>query len=142
MGTVNNAFLIRGPSTDQGTFGILFANGASVCRMLELPDRNNKQQISRIPEGLYRCSWIISPRFGACYQIERVPGRGNILIHPGNFAGDTELGFKTHSHGCILPCVRFGAIAGQRAGLISKPAVNAIVALFDKQPFMLEVKDA
>lgn len=135
------AVLARQPTTDQGTFGVLLAAGLAVG-LLELPWRNNKRQLSCIPEGEYLCRWIKSPRFGWVYTVCDVPGRGNILIHPGNFAGDSTLGFKTNSHGCLLPHTRRGRISGQAAGLLSGPAVRKIVQYFNKQDFILEVKNA
>jgi hypothetical protein len=110
--------------------------------MLELPNRNNERQYSRIPEGMYKVTFAKSPKFGWVYQVTDVPGRGHILMHPGNYAGDARLQYKTHSHGCLLPCGKRGSIGGQRAGLISAPTVAALVKHFKKRSFMMEVKDA
>jgi len=136
------AQLVRGKSTDQGSMGSLYVLGQRVCYMLELPWRGNAQQFSRIPAGVYVCMWQRSPRFGWCYHVTGVEGRGSILIHSGNWAGDSKLGFITNSHGCILPCKRVGRLRGQLAGLVSAPAVRAIAELFNKETFTLEVKDA
>lgn len=135
------ALMIRGPSTDQGTFGWVFA-GKLLCRLLELPWRDNTQQLSCIPPGSYKCVWHRSPRFGWCYHVTGVPGRGSILIHPGNFAGDSTKGFKTHSHGCLLPCTYTGKLYGQNAGLASGPALRRLASHFNKAPFTLEIRNA
>lgn len=135
------ALLIRGPSSPQGTFGLLSAPGM-VVRTAELPWRDNAPQVSCIPVGTYECRWVKSPRFGYVYQVTGVPGRGNILIHAGNFVGDSSQGLRTNSHGCILPCKRRGVIEGQQAGLLSGPAVSELVKRFNKQPFTLEIKNA
>jgi len=136
--TMLTAQLIRFPSTDQGTLGVL-RFGAEQCFSLELPDRQNASQISRIPEGTYTCKWVKTPKHGWCYQVMEVPGRGSILIHSGTFAGDVSLGFRTHSHGCILPCQRWGRLEGQLAGLVSRPAVRQINEWGAGRSFLLEV---
>lgn len=65
------------------------------CYTLELPDRDNKRNVSRIPEGVYKAEKHVSPKFGPCIWIKDVPGRSEILLHKGNFNKDTR--------GCILP---------------------------------------
>jgi len=137
----NSALLIRGPSSPHGTFGLLSIRGV-IIRTAELPWRDNTPQLSCIPVGTYECRWVKSPRFGYVYQVTGVPGRGNILIHAGNFVGDSLLGLRTHSHGCILPCKRIGVIDGQQAGLLSGPAVSLLSERFNKQPFTLEIRNA
>lgn len=134
------ALLQRGKSTDQGTFGILsFGNFA--CFTLELPDRDNLPQFSRVPEGEYVCSWLLSPKFGKCFQLMNVPHRNNILLHAGNFAGDVEQGYLSHSHGCILPCETTGRMEGQDAGLLSRMAVVKLHKALDKRSFTLVIRD-
>jgi len=112
------------------------------CRTTELPERNNAPQISRIPAGTYLCKWAKSPKFGWVYHVTGVPGRRNILIHAGNLAGDVALGYLSHSHGCILPCGRMGRLAGQSAGLLSKPTVVKLAEIMQGQDFLLEVRNA
>jgi len=136
-----NVILIRGESTDHGTPGALMSTGFE-CLTTELPWRDNTPQISCIPVGSYKCVWRKSPKFGWCYHVLDVPGRGNILIHPGNLAGDVALGYLSHSHGCILLCLRRGKIDGQMAGLVSVSAVNKLAKAFKKQTFTLEIKNA
>lgn len=133
--------LLRGPSTDQGTFGQLFLHNFQ-CFTTELPDRNNASQISRIPAGEYLCKWRKSPKFGWCYHVTGVPDRGNILIHAGNYAGAVDRGYLSHSHGCILPCARLGKLARQSAGLVSRPAVRKLAEIMQGQDFLLEVRNA
>lgn len=133
--------LQREPSTSQGTFGYLSLNGFK-CRTSELPDRENKTQISCIQAGSYFCKWLRSPKFGWCYHVTKVPGRGNILFHAGNYVGDVALGYLSHSYGCILPCASVGKLGGQRAGLVSKPTVTKLASIMQGQDFILEVKNA
>lgn len=138
---MNRALLLREESTDQGTPGIFFAPGFG-CLTTELPWRENAPQISCIPTGEYRCEWRRSPKFGWCYHVLDVPDRGNILLHAGNLAGDVSLGYRSHSHGCILPCLKRGKMDGQMAGLLSASAVSGIAKAFNKKPFILEIKNA
>lgn len=133
----------RGVSTDQGTFGVL-TFGAQVLRTLELPWRDNRQQRSCIPPGVYTCAIVQSPKFGRVYGVQAVPGRSHVLIHPANLAADVDMGWTTQLHGCIAPCMRVGAMrnnAGQMqaAGLVSKPAVAALMAWAAGNPFTLEI---
>lgn len=135
--------LRRGPSTDQGTFGVL-SFGTRVVRSLELPWRDNRRQRSCIPPGEYRCALVQSPRFGRVYGVADVPGRSHVLIHAANLAGDVDLGWQTQLHGCIAPCERVGAMRipdgrMQAAGLVSRPALSALMSWADGRPFTLEI---
>jgi len=137
------ATLKRGPSTDQGTFGVL-TFGADVVHSLELPWRGNMRQKSCIPVGTYKCALVKSPRFGSVYGIQNVPGRTHVLIHSANLAGDVDKGWTTQLHGCISLHMRSGVMrntAGvmQQAGLVSKPAVSRLMEWADGQPFELEI---
>lgn len=141
---MKSAAIQRGASTDEGAFGVL-TFGAQTLRTLELPWRDNRTQRSCIPVGAYTCAIVQSPKFGRVYAVENVPGRNHVLIHPANLAGDVDLGWTTQLHGCIAPCQRVGAMrnnAGrmQAAGLISKPAVAALMAWAAGEPFTLEIK--
>lgn len=55
------------------------------CFTLELPDLDNKQNISCIPQGTYQCVKYHSNTHGLCIAIRDVLGRTNIRIHSGNF---------------------------------------------------------
>ena len=135
------ARLNRFESSDQGTLGILSSEGFSTF-ISELPWRDNANSRSCIPEGIYEVKWIKSPKFGWCYNVSNVSGRASILIHSGNFVGDVSLGLKSNSHGCLLPATKLGKMNGQKAGLMSVPAVNKLVSFFNKESFLLEIKNA
>ena len=62
---------------------------------LELPWKDNQQNISCIPEGKYTWQKYMSPKHGEVLLIHQVPNRSMIEIHKGNFTTDIE--------GCILP---------------------------------------
>lgn len=136
--------LIRGASTDQGTFGRLLF-GPNLLHTVELPWRDNARQRSCIPAGAYRCALVNSPRFGRVYGVANVPGRSHVLIHAANVGGDVDLGWDSQLHGCIAPVERLGAIKNtsgrmQRAGLVSRPALRRLMAWADGQPFTLEIE--
>ena len=75
---------------------ILYDNEKIVfeCKTLELPDKSNKRNISRIPKGKYRCILRYSEKFQWHYHVENVKDRTWILIHFGNTYNDIR--------GCIL----------------------------------------
>lgn len=76
------------------TMGTLVA-GPLKLFTLELPWLNNEPQTSCIPAGTYLCPLAWSDRYQQLMpRLLHVPDRTGILIHSGNFAGDT--------HGCIL----------------------------------------
>lgn len=137
------ATLVRRPSTDQGTLGE-FVAGDFRCVTIEPPWRDNRRNRSCIPPGRYRCVWSQSPRFGWVYRLEEVPGRSHVLIHAGNFGGDTALGYSSNTLGCILPGRRIGRLVvngrAQRAVLASRSATRSLAREFDGEPFWLEVR--
>lgn len=137
------ATLVRSPSTDMGTFGVL-TFGPNMCRTTELPWRNNRVQRSCIPVGTYQCAIVQSPRFGRVYGVANVPGRSHVLFHSANFGGDVDLDFTTQLQGCIAPCERIGLMRNnkqvmQTAGLVSRPAFNRFMTWADGKPFTLEI---
>jgi len=131
----------RGPSTDQGTFGVLIGPNGFSCKTCELPDHDNQPNISRIPAGRYECTPYRSARFGNVYLVKNVKGRSWILNHSGNLAGDKAKGYRTHSLGCILLGKYFGKLNGQRAAMCSRPVVRAFRNLMGDKPFVLEIKE-
>lgn len=134
------AFLIRRETSDQGTIGILvFPTLGFSCFTMELPWRDNKQNISCIPVGSYRVDYRESKRRGPCYHIKGVDERTYILKHSGNFAGDVEKGFKSHSQGCVLVGLYLGVLQGQKAVLSSKFAMTELVEAVGKQSFQLTI---
>lgn len=98
--------LIRLKTNDHGTFGVLVSDdGRFMCWTLELPWRNNQANISCIPTGKYEAQRKHSPRFNKpLYRLNdsQTAPRSAILIHAGNYAGDTKKGFKSDAQGCIL----------------------------------------
>lgn len=86
----------------------------------------------------------VSGKYRDVYHIERVDDRSGILIHVGNFAGDRELGYRSHSWGCMLPALRVGHLKSgkekfQRAGLASRSALRCLHEAVGRSDFELEV---
>lgn len=136
MQTIN---IVRIEQSRQGTYGRLFMGDDFYCFTMEPPWRNNLPNRSCIPENVYRCLWHRSPRYGWVYRLVDVADRAHILIHSGNYGGDPELGYKTHTKGCILLGRRIGRLGKQRAVLISRSTVRHFNALMQKNAFMLTI---
>jgi len=132
--------LIRTDTSNEGTFGILIFNGDYVFTC-ELPDRENRPNLSRIPAGRYNVSMRHSPKYGKVYHVKNVPGRSHILLHHGNFAGDKTRGLRTHSAGCILLGSKRGRLYDQNAVLASRTARTKFETRMNFEPFILEVID-
>lgn len=131
-------YLIRFSSDDQGTKGILIAPGFTCCT-LELPWKENKCNISCIPESIYNAYIRWSNRFGTTYYLKDVPGRSFILIHKGNLAGDKTKGFKTDVEGCILLGNRFGLLNNQLAVLNSRITFDNFMHHTDNEILQIEI---
>lgn len=67
---------------------------------IELPWQSNKVNESCIPPGVYQIERHESPTFGPTLWLKDVPGRTEILIHPGNSPEDLD--------GCISPGDSYG----------------------------------
>jgi len=132
--------LFRFERSDMGTKG-LWITSNFFARTLELPWRDNQQNISCIPAGEYDCRFRISKKFGKVYHITDVEGRSWILTHSGNLAGDTNKGYKTHSYGCILMGKYFGFLNGQQAVLLSRPTLRRFIRRMEEQDFKLDIVD-
>jgi len=123
---------------DQGTIGVLAVPAfAWSCFVNELPDRDNERCYSRIPEGNYDVNLIYSPKFGDVFYVNPVPGRSEILIHAGNFAGDTKKNWLTHSLGCILIGAKVAIIGKQRGLLNAKSTRDIFQKLLNEESFKL-----
>ncbi len=136
---MNKVILTRLDQSDQGTFGKLVYAGHTRFTG-ELPDRDNKNNISCIPKGIYKVLWTKSPRMKKfTYEVVGVPGRGGIRFHSANLMGDESKGFKVQLQGCISLGEKLGYINGQKAILVSRPAVGHFEFIMDMKPFILEI---
>lgn len=109
MGAVVREWILQRLEQDaHATLGELRdPKGNRLCWTLENRWRNNERRVSRIPAGKYK---VILRNHGGWHarlgqrlpqihkgaiELQGVPGRSAILIHPGNSHTETE--------GCILP---------------------------------------
>lgn len=136
--------LNRLESSDQGTFGILKVPDNEWIYYFytgELAWRDNAPNVSCIPAGLFKCTWTYSPRFKRnMYLVEGVKDRAGIRKHSANFMGDDSKGFKRQLNGCIALGEKLGWIDGQKALLLSAPAMRRFEALLNGEPFELEIR--
>lgn len=138
----------RDPSVDAGTFGsaTLFDDAgdhlAGPWHSLEPPWRDNKPNISCIPDGVYTAELIHSPRFDReLYRLKDVPERSNAEIHPANWGGDEAKGLYTELHGCTALGMGVGrltppggSMAPQQAITSSKQAIAEFMAATEGDP--------
>lgn len=104
---------------------------------LEEPWQENKQTISCIPKGTYKCvphNWKSSKafRFGKVWEVTKVPNRLSILIHAGNTTDDIE--------GCILVGLSRGDLNGLEAVLESRKAIDMLRSIIGEAGFNLTIK--
>lgn len=141
---MKKAELERLESSDEGTFGILkFEDDEFVYFFYagELPWRDNAPNVSCIPKGTYIALWTRSPRFGRCmYLVDKVKNRAGIRLHAANFMGDDKKGFRKQLHGCIALGEKLGWIGGQKAILVSRPAMRRFEKLAGGDQFELTIK--
>lgn len=135
--------LVRGASTDDGTFGKLTVSGKTFISE-ELPWRDNKSNISCIPTGTYTCEVTFSNRFQRdLYQVNNVENRNSVRIHPANWAGDTFKGKKSDLEGCIGLGEGISVDdKGQKIIIDSKIAIADFMATLNNQPFTLIISNA
>jgi hypothetical protein len=82
----------------EGTFGFLTFPWGGGLYTVERPWQNNAPFRSCIPEGVYPLKWRGSPtidritkgKFKEGWELQNVPKREHILIHPGNWPSSVE----------------------------------------------------
>lgn len=129
-------------SDDQGSLGFVSVDGRHFCKSIELPWRNNERRFSCIPDGTYKVKIRKSNKYGRIYWVLDVKGRSWILIHSGNFAGDTRKGWLAHSEGCILFGKYFARHLkhkGQQMVCLSRTTVRRFMNYMGGAEFMLEI---
>jgi hypothetical protein len=126
---------------DQGTISTLNIPAYNWnCFINELPERNNERCFSRIPRpAVYNVRLVDSKKFGRVYLIENVPDRSAILMHAGNYAGDTRKKYRSD----VLGCQEFGKkvviMEGQRAVINSRSTRDEFMQLLNGQNFKLHI---
>jgi hypothetical protein len=81
-------------SSENCTMGYLIANDKVVCYTLELPWKDNSNDISCIPLGSYNGILRYDKKDGWRIQLQNVPNRTGVQIHLGNYTREIN--------GCIL----------------------------------------
>lgn len=125
--------LIRDDVSDECIRGLLYAEG-EIFHILERPWLDNQTNKSCICAGTYKSQFLprsTSGRYRNVYWLREVPERGGILIHSGNVVD--------HSKGCLIIGKRRGHLAGKRAVLNSKTALQEFVQLMDGQDFLINI---
>jgi len=136
-----NVYIKRIEEGSQGTFGYLAVPQVGFsCFTAELPWLDNARNKSCIPKGTYILEPFDSPDHPNVYKVKDVPGRGAILIHVGNYAGDKAKGYKTDSDGCILLGKSLGYLGRQRAVISSRVAIREFVRKVKKYPLKLIIE--
>jgi hypothetical protein len=100
---------------------------------LELPWRDNEKEKSCIPPGDYVCVDYSSPKYPQAFLVRGVPGREDILIHPGNQVQDTK--------GCILPGTLCDVNTPISHVLQSRVAMERLKGLSKFKPFLLKIRE-
>jgi hypothetical protein len=125
--------LIREPTRDGATMGVLFVDGAFFCFTLEDPIRDVKiPGDTAIPAGRYRVEVTMSPRFKRRLPLLiDVPNYTGVRIHSGNRSSDSE--------GCILP----GRTRGPAMVMESRMALEHMLALIElaTDPVWIEIEN-
>ena len=73
------------------------------------------------------------------YLVDGVRGRAGIRFHAANLMGAAP--FRSQLNGCIALGERLGHIEGQKALLLSAPAMRRFETYFAGQSFTLEIQD-
>lgn len=136
-----DVYIKRGKGDDQGTIGALYVPDLQwSCWVNELPDRNNEKCFSSIPPGRYQAIWVNSPKHGMVYWLQQVPERSAILMHAGNFAGDTRKGWLSDVLGCLEFGYKIALMNGQRCVINSRSTRDTFQKLMNGMNFYLTIE--
>ena len=165
---MSRATLTRGPSSSDGTPGILVSeNQAFRCATAEPPwvdldgDGKRDKGLSRVKAGEYRCLFTVSPSRKnpdgtpeATYELQDTPDAAGVRIHAGNFAGDETKGYLSDSQACILvgadwvnmpiPAKKahLTKLSHQMGVSASRQTLATLHTFFNREPFTLSIIDA
>lgn len=126
--------LIRLEYGEKETLGVIKHNGKILCYTLELPWKDNQNDISCIPTGIYECKRFSNAKYKNHFQITNVPNRTGILIHSGVH--------HKHTTGCVLVGKEVGWYNGDRAVLGGLDALRIIMTTYkDVDGFLIRISD-
>lgn len=128
-----NVNLIRYFSDETCTLGVLKVLGMThrPFYTMERPWVENMNNISCIPTGVYNCSPYSGTIFKDVYQVEGVPNRTAILLHPANYPHELA--------GCIA--IGYGVAPQTPMISTSQAAVARFKALLCYNDFLLTIRD-
>ena len=86
--------IVRETKTNNCILGRMNANGVAICKTLELPWKENEEDISSVPAGDYKGTLRYDHTDQWRIELENVKDRTHVQIHIGNYTTDTK--------GCIL----------------------------------------
>ena len=105
-----------------GTYGVLSKANIPFCCTCELPWRDNKKKISRIPAGQYLVTRYQRPSKEWVFLVNNVPHREMVEIHVANLASELE--------GCIAVGNAFDQVKNKKG--VTGPGVSSSrVAFFE-----------
>lgn len=104
--------------------GSLSVDGQEVVRTLELPWKNNEENISRVPAGKYKARIRADGALGWRIELDNVPDRKNVQLHVGNYPRD--------STGCVLIGTKVSAANNTCSIEGSKTGLDALKTAMDK----------
>src|SRR5688500_14099815 len=84
----------RQSRADECITGYLYVDETPICYTLELPWRDNLNDLSCIPDGTYSANIRFDKKDQWRIQLLDVPDRGGVQIHIGNWPSEIQ--------GCIL----------------------------------------
>ncbi len=125
-------------SADGPTFGTITnqADGSVMVPVtLELPDRGNQPDVSRVVAGTFTFHRTQSHDIGyEVFETQEIPGRSGIAVHILNVMGETK--------GCIGTGEEQGELDGQPAILESKKAFDLFMGMLTGiDSFVMEIRD-
>lgn len=143
-----DAVIERHDLSEQGWFGRIWARGLELYTG-ELPWVGNQANVSAIPPGPERSPivrqvvWSYSPRFlRNMYLLLATEPRTGCRVHAANLMGAVGAGFRAQLNGCVALGERLGWIDGQKALLLSVPAIRRFEAHMGTASFLLEIRNA
>lgn len=138
---MSDALLTRLDFSDQGSFGRIVAGSLSLYSG-ELPWVDNRPNVSCLPPMVCRVVWTWSPRFRRfMYLLLGTEPRAGIRKHAANLMGAIDQGYRAQLNGCIALGERLGWIDGQKALLLSAPALRRFESHMGHAPFTLEIRN-
>jgi len=143
MKTVKCFRTFENASQTLGVFVVTSENGPElVCRTLELPNKQNANNVSRILAGKYLCKYTQSASLKdkdgnplKTYEITKVPGRAGVRIHSANYFSQ------------LRGCIALGAAHkdlnndGNLDVIHSGDTVKSFEQLMEYKDFTLEIID-